>query len=244
MAILSAKDVVDGLVARGVPEHVAQGVAMNFRDESGFNTSINEQNPIAGRGGYGLAQWTGPRRVALEDFARSRGTSADDPNAQLDFFMAENAGPEASAWKNVMASPDARSAAVNFVTKWERPADPGSRVAKYGGADINNLYWDDKGFHYGPLAGGGSTPSQDATWKAYADAKATQATPPPKTASEALASGLKGYTDAGKAPQLPATAPAQFAATGGQMMPLISDTPGDQARRNMLAQMMQQYGIS
>ena len=47
MARLTQNEVVNGLVARGVPQHVAIGVAMNFRDESGFNTSINEATPNA-----------------------------------------------------------------------------------------------------------------------------------------------------------------------------------------------------
>src|SRR5882672_7744691 len=68
---LTARQVVDGLTKRGVPEHVAQGVAMNFRDESGLAPGINERNPTSGRGGFGLAQWTGPRRRNLENYAAS-----------------------------------------------------------------------------------------------------------------------------------------------------------------------------
>ena len=60
-----------GLIARGLPEHIADGFVMNFQDESGLRTDINEQSPIVpgSRGGYGLAQWTGPRRNQLEAFA-------------------------------------------------------------------------------------------------------------------------------------------------------------------------------
>jgi len=135
VARLTQDQVVAGLVQRGVPAHVAQGVAANFRDESGFNTGIQELNPHSGRGGYGLAQWTGPRRVALENFAASRGAPSDDPEVQMDFFMQENAGPEAGAWQKVLASPDASSAASAFVNEWERPAaqHAAARTAKYQG---------------------------------------------------------------------------------------------------------------
>jgi Phage tail lysozyme len=135
MARLSPEYVVAALMQRGVPKHVAQGVAMNLQDESGLETGINERNPTAGRGGYGLAQWTGSRRTALENYARSRGVSADDPNAQFDYFMQENQGPEAKAWSAVMASPDERSAAQNFVRLWERPSkeNMANRVTKYAG---------------------------------------------------------------------------------------------------------------
>jgi hypothetical protein len=136
MAVLSPGSIVAGLVQRGVPEHVARGVVMNFQDESGLNTGIQEQAPTSGRGGFGLAQWTGPRRVALEQFAQSQGKSIDDPDLQLDYFMSENSGPEAAAWQQVMAAPTAQDAAVAFVNKWERPAaeHAASRSAKYTNA--------------------------------------------------------------------------------------------------------------
>ncbi len=132
MAKLTHDAVVKALVARGVPEHVANGVAMNFQDESGLDTGVQEQSPAFGLGGYGLAQWTGPRRIALQDYAKATKRSVDDPEAQFDFFMQENAGPEAAAWKTVMSAPDAQTAAVNFVKNWERPA------TKYATARAND----------------------------------------------------------------------------------------------------------
>jgi hypothetical protein len=119
-----------------VPQHVAEGVVMNFQDESGLDTGIQEHAPRAGRGGFGIAQWTGPRRVALEDFARAQAKPVDDLDLQLDNFMRENVGEEAAAWQAVMNSPDRNTAAVNFVNKWERPASEhaAARTAKYSGA--------------------------------------------------------------------------------------------------------------
>lgn len=95
---LTQEQVVAGLTKRGVPDHTARGVAMNFADESGFETGLNERSPTAGRGGFGLAQWTGPRRVALETYAASNGRAVDDPDMQIDFFMEQNKGAEADAW--------------------------------------------------------------------------------------------------------------------------------------------------
>jgi hypothetical protein len=137
MARLSHDYVVSSLMQRGVPEHVAQGVAMNFHDESGLDTGIQEKAPLSGRGGFGLAQWTGPRRIALEDFARSQGKRIDDPDVQLDFFMQENQGREAPAWKIVMNAPTAQEAAVAFVKHWERPTSENvaKRTARYTNAD-------------------------------------------------------------------------------------------------------------
>lgn len=133
MARYAPDVVVAALVSRGVPEHVARGVVMNFQDESGLDTGIQEQAPLAGRGGFGLAQWTGPRRVALEDFAASQGRRIDDLDTQMDFFMQENAGPEAGAWKSVVNQPTMQDAALAFVRDWERPATEHlkSRAMKY-----------------------------------------------------------------------------------------------------------------
>ena len=117
-------EIIEGLVARGLPQHVAQGFVKNFRDESGLRTDINEVAPLVpgSRGGFGLAQWTGPRRVALERFAQSRGVDPSDMNVQLDFLMTELQGPEARAGQAIMAAPDAPTAADAILRQFLRPA--------------------------------------------------------------------------------------------------------------------------
>lgn len=134
---VTADQVIAGLTRRGVPTHVAQGVAMNFRDESGFQTDINEKDPSGkdGRGGFGLAQWTDGRRTALDNFAASAGKPAGDLDVQLDFFMHENSTTEASAWNKVLSAGSSADAASRFVEFWERPrADHlATRQAAYSG---------------------------------------------------------------------------------------------------------------
>jgi hypothetical protein len=141
---LTAEQVIAGLTKRGVPAHTAQGVAMNFQDESGFETGIQEHEPTSGRGGFGLAQWTGPRRVQLENYAASKGVGVDDGEMQMDFFMQENATSEKAAWDKVLAAPDHRQAAASFVTNWERPEEGhrANRSAKYlnGAPDASTAY--------------------------------------------------------------------------------------------------------
>lgn len=130
--------VLDGLVQRGMPEHVAQGFVMNFKDESGLNPGINEAAPIVpgSRGGYGFAQWTGPRRRNLEAFAQSRGLPVSDPGLQLDFLMTELQGPERAAYDAMLQTGTPQDAAVAIVNKFERPAEEhrARRVAAYSGA--------------------------------------------------------------------------------------------------------------
>ena len=126
-----------GLIERGMAPHIADGFLMNFKDESGLDPGVNEAAPIVpgSRGGFGLAQWTGPRRVALEKFAAARGAAPSDVNVQLDFLMTELQGPESRAARNIFAAPDAGSAAAAIATDFLRPAPEHleRRVAEYTG---------------------------------------------------------------------------------------------------------------
>jgi hypothetical protein len=116
----------DGLIARGLPEHVADGFVMNFQDESGMNPGINEIAPLVpgSRGGFGLYQLTGPRRVAYERFAAERGLPVDDVDAQLDFLMTELQGPEAAAWSALQGAQDPIEAARIYSERFLRPGIP------------------------------------------------------------------------------------------------------------------------
>jgi tail lysozyme len=242
MARLAPGQVVDALVARGVPKHIAQGVAMNFMDESGLETGMQEQAPTAGRGGYGLAQWTGPRRVALEDYARAQGKPVNDPDLQLDFFMNENQGPEAAAWKAVMASPTARDAAVAFVNQWERPASQyaAQRSAKYGGTDVAQATspYELQARHPGsPQVGTGGYVAPGAPKTPVPVDKKPKAGKFDNIGSaiagagEAL--GQQQAPSMGRAPQLPSMAPAA-------LDPVAMVNPqADAVRRDQLAMLMQ-----
>lgn len=150
----------NGLVQRGLPTHVALGIVRNLEDESGLNPGINEAAPMVpgSRGGFGLAQWTGPRRNALENYAASRGMPVSDGNLQLDFLMEELQGPENNAFRSVMATGDEGAAAAAFAKDFLRPAsqhlnrrvaeytgssyampEGGNALAGYGGLDPNTL---------------------------------------------------------------------------------------------------------
>jgi Phage tail lysozyme len=126
-----------GLVARGLPEHIADGFVMNFQDESGLNPGINEANPVVpgSRGGFGLYQLTGPRRRAYEAYATERGIPLDDVDAQLDFLMMELQGPEAAAWEEISGTQNAGEAGAAIVNSFLRPAEEhrAAREAEYLG---------------------------------------------------------------------------------------------------------------
>jgi hypothetical protein len=65
------QQLIQGLMARGFPRHIAVGMVANMRAESGLNPGINEIAPLVpgSRGGFGLYQVTGPRRRQYEAFA-------------------------------------------------------------------------------------------------------------------------------------------------------------------------------
>ena len=109
---LSPEYLYAGLVQRGIAPHIAQAFVVNARDESGLNPGINEAAPIVpgSRGGYGLLQWTGPRRRALEAYAADHGASVADPDMQMDYLLTELQGPESRAAQSIMAAPDGKPA--------------------------------------------------------------------------------------------------------------------------------------
>lgn len=124
-----------GLLQRGLPEHVADGFLLNFKDESSLNPNLNEAAPIVpgSRGGFGLAQWTGPRRVGLEQFAAAKGAPVSDINLQLDYLSNELKGPEAAAAQKIMATATPGDAAAAIAKSFLRPAPEhlARRVAAY-----------------------------------------------------------------------------------------------------------------
>ena len=118
--------IYQGLVQRGMPDHVARGAIANKIAESRLDPGINEANPIVpgSRGGFGLNQWTGPRRRAYEAFAQQRGVPVDDLDTQLDFTMHEMEGPESAAWKALLGTQTAEEAARVYSDRFLRPGIP------------------------------------------------------------------------------------------------------------------------
>ena len=125
------------MLERGIPDYIADAFLMNFEDESGFDPGINEKAPLVkgSRGGYGLYQTTGDRRVAYEEFAKMRGAALDDEVAQIDNLIRELEGPERAAAESIFSAPDTRSAAIAIARDFLRPSEENlaKRVAKYSG---------------------------------------------------------------------------------------------------------------
>ena len=105
------------------------GVLGNFSQESGLNSRINEGGAIGaprGRGGYGLAQWTGERQENLVSFAKQRKMDPGDPVLQSQFLVSELQGPEKAALQSLRGAVSPEQSALVFERDFERPGKPNS----------------------------------------------------------------------------------------------------------------------
>lgn len=80
----NAQKIYNYLVCKGLTPEQAAGIDGNFGLESHWNP--NALNSI---GAFGIAQWLGGRRTALENFAKQQGKPANDLGVQLDYLWKE-----------------------------------------------------------------------------------------------------------------------------------------------------------
>lgn len=124
-----------GLRAAGYNEITVAAAMGNIKNESGFNPSAIE----AGSGaGFGLIQWTGERRTAIEQYAASKGVSASDIDLQIEYLIKEcnpddpifqwnmksssNYGNTIYTFEDWRDGKDLERATWAFMTCFERPA--------------------------------------------------------------------------------------------------------------------------
>jgi len=123
----SVAPLYNDLVQRGFSPIHAAAIAGNFAHEAGprgrIDYGINEIKPTVkgSRGGYGAAQWTGPRRVGLEQFAKKNGLSVSDRETQMKYFDQERSGAEKGAFNKLQKTGDVNSATKSFMQNYERP---------------------------------------------------------------------------------------------------------------------------
>ncbi len=82
---------------RGLTPAQSAGIVGNLMLESGGNTTVNP-DALNSIGAYGIAQWLGGRKDALEAYAASKGKPKNDLSIQLEFLWSElSAGNQISA---------------------------------------------------------------------------------------------------------------------------------------------------
>lgn len=121
----------------GLTEAQAAGVVGNLDHESGGFKSLQEIEPLVegSRGGYGYAQWTGPRRRAFEAWAAENGLDPASYEANYGFLRHElTATPEGAVIDKLRGAQDPATAATIFSKTFLRPGIPhmDSRVARAG----------------------------------------------------------------------------------------------------------------
>lgn len=106
MPKLSGNDIYQGFLARGLGPVQAAALAGNAQQESGFNPAA--WNASSGAGG--LMQWRNDRLAGLLNYAKATGRDPSDPNAQMDYVVAEMKGPESKAAQAIQAATDVPTA--------------------------------------------------------------------------------------------------------------------------------------
>ena len=135
------KQAMDFFQSRGWSREQAAGIVGNLVHESaGMNPEAVSKD---GYNSYGLAQWTGPRRIALFDYAASRGEAIPSFQTQLEFVDQELGDSEKAAGDALRGAQTPEEAARIFSERFERPGIPHMerRVANaqrvYGGEGGN-----------------------------------------------------------------------------------------------------------
>jgi len=105
----------------------AAGIVGQLGHESAGLQAINEYQPVVpgSRGGFGWAQWTGPRRRQFESFAQQRQLEVTDPEANYQFLLHElTETPEGRVLDEIRQTPDAIAAGRLFTDRFLRPGTP------------------------------------------------------------------------------------------------------------------------
>jgi hypothetical protein len=110
-----------------ISPQVATGIVGQLGYESAGLQSINEMKPTVpgSRGGYGWAQWTGPRRRQFESWAQQNKMDVADPEANYQFLVYElTQTPEKGVLNKLQGVQDPVQAGKIFTDSYLRPGVP------------------------------------------------------------------------------------------------------------------------
>jgi hypothetical protein len=106
----------------GLNKAAAAGVVGNLSYETGGFRFLQEKNPKFGLGGYGAAQWTGPRRDEFLKYAKDKGLSPDTYEANFGFLHHElNSDQYKSVLDSLRGSQSVDQATEIFARGFEKP---------------------------------------------------------------------------------------------------------------------------
>lgn len=111
----SNNDIVQFFIDKGLTKTQAKGIYGNLMQESNGKLNILSRD---GYNSYGLAQWTGPRKVRLFSLYGSKPTKQQ----QLEFIWIELNSTHKNALKALQNSQTVEEATKAFMDKFEKPA--------------------------------------------------------------------------------------------------------------------------
>jgi hypothetical protein len=117
----NAKTAMDYFISTGKTKEQAAGIVGNLIHESNLNTTASGDAGTA----FGIAQWRGERQVELRAFAKSKGTSPNDFQTQLEFINQELNTSESAAHAQLLGAKTTKAATMAFIN-YERPKGVGT----------------------------------------------------------------------------------------------------------------------
>jgi hypothetical protein len=103
------------------PMHAAAIVGNLAHESNGFRTLQEVKPTVAGsRGGYGWAQWTGPRRREFEEYCRGAKLSPASDEANMGFLIHELRWGYNTALVRLRRTTELREAVIAFEMAYER----------------------------------------------------------------------------------------------------------------------------
>lgn len=115
--------VVGALMADlGLRDIHAAAVVGNLGFESAGFTRLQEVSPIAGRGGYGWAQWTASRRIAFETWTQQNSLDSASDEANYRFLLLELGSSRKHDLEQTQKTTTLEAAVFTFGYYFERPA--------------------------------------------------------------------------------------------------------------------------
>lgn len=111
----SNNDIVQFFIDKGLTKAQAKGIYGNLMQESNGKLNISSKD---GYNSYGLAQWTGPRKVRLFSLYGSK----PNKQQQLEFIWTELNSTHKNALKALQNSQTVEEATKAFMDKFEKPA--------------------------------------------------------------------------------------------------------------------------
>jgi len=123
-----------------VSNEVAAGMVGNLWHETGGFKFMQEIKPLAGRGGYQIAQWTGVRRKAFESYVEKLGLDKNSYEAGYGYLKTELMGSEKENWNLVKEANTVQEAATLTSQEFLRPGKPNLKSRIAAAEDILDRY--------------------------------------------------------------------------------------------------------